>query len=171
MTHTEIWPVCNIIIDGLYQRLMGKMISFKEYSLEFDLCLESVEYTEEELTQLDEVLDTASRIKLRNTFARRGARLRMQRKLQRMKVADTKRLIMRAHKRARRLLIKRMYQGRTRSQIPISQRKQLDTRLHQMQGRLNSLSQLLLRRVRQEDIARKNKKKLGKFNAAGFVRY
>jgi len=37
---------------------MGKMLKFKEYSQEFDLELESVQLTDEEVSELNEVLDT-----------------------------------------------------------------------------------------------------------------
>lgn len=43
---------------------MGKyMLKFKEYSTELDALLDQVQLTPEELTQIDEVLDTHQRFK------------------------------------------------------------------------------------------------------------
>ena len=159
----------NIVIDGVHQRLMGKMINFKEYSQQFDEIIGSVELTEEEQSELNEVLDTSARIKKRQAFIRNKARITLARKVQSRRLADTNRLKKRAKQRARNLLIKRLYQGRTRSQIPISQRSAVDAKLKRMKNAVNRISTKLLRRVKQEDIAKKNKKKLGKFNSAGQV--
>lgn len=145
------------------------MISFKEYSDEFDTTAESVELTDEELSQINEVLDTSARIKKRQQFIRRKARLAMQRKVQSRRLADTKRLRQRSKMRARNLLIKRLYQGRSRSQIPLSQRKQVDVKLKRLSRAVTRISNKLIRRVRQEDIAKKTGRKLPKFNAGGQV--
>lgn len=145
------------------------MISFKEYSDEFDTTVESVELTDEELSQINEVLDTSARIKKRQSFIRRKARLAMQRKVQSRRLADTKRLRQRSKMRARNLLIRRLYQGRSRSQIPISQRKQVDLKLKKLSRAVTRISNKLIRRVRQEDIAKKTGRKLPKFNAGGQV--
>jgi len=143
---------------------MGKMITFKEYSQEFDAELLSVELTEEEQSELNEVLDTSARLKRRNLLMRNRARLKMARKVQSRRLADTKRLHNRANQRARNLLIKRLYQGRSRSQIPLSQRASVSARLQKMSGAIKRISNKLLRRVRQQDIARKTHRKLPKFN-------
>jgi hypothetical protein len=145
------------------------MLNFKEYSQEFDEILESVELTEEEQSELNEVLDTSARLKKRQAFIRNKARITLARKVQARRLADTDRLKKRSKQRARNLLIKRLYQGRTRSQIPISQRAAVDAKLKKMSRAVNRISTKLLRRVRQEDIAKKNKHKLGKFNSAGQV--
>jgi hypothetical protein len=143
---------------------MGKMITFKEYSQEFDAELLSVELTEEEQSELNEVLDTTARLKRRNILMRNRARLKIARKVQSRRLADTKRLHNRANQRARNLLIKRLYQGRSRSQIPLSQRASVSARLQKMSGAIKRISNKLLRRVRQQDIARKTHRKLPKFN-------
>ncbi len=145
------------------------MISFKEYSDEIDVACESVELTDEELSQLNEVLDTSARIKKRQQFIRRKARLAVQRKAQSRRLADTGRLRERAKRRARNLLIRRLYQGRSKSQIPLSQRKQVDLKLKKLSRAVTRISSKLIRRVRQEDIARKTKRKLPKFNQSGQV--
>lgn len=145
------------------------MITFKEYSSEFDEVLESVEITEEEQSLINEVLDTAARLKKKQQFVRRRARIQLAKKVQSRRLADPQRLKTRARQRARNLLIKRLYQGRSRSEIPIAQRKQVDQRLGKMSGAVKRISGKLLRRVKQEDIARKSKKKLPKFNTqSGF---
>lgn len=144
------------------------MITFKEYSIEFDEVVESVELTEEEQSELNEVLDSSARIKRRQQFIRRKARISMARKVQSRRLAGTDRLKNRAKVRARNLLIKRLYQGRSRSEIPLAQRKQVDQKLARMKNTVKRISTKLLRRVKQEDIARKTKggsgRKLGKFN-------
>ena len=140
------------------------MITFKEYSQEFDAELLSVELTEEEQSELNEVLDTTARLKRRNILMRNRARLKIARKVQSRRLADTKRLHNRANQRARNLLIKRLYQGRSRSQIPLSQRASVSARLQKMSGAIKRISNKLLRRVRQQDIARKTHRKLPKFN-------
>ncbi len=145
------------------------MISFKEYSDEIDVACESVELTDEELSQLTEVLDTSARIKKRQQFIRRKARLAVQRKAQSRRLADTGRLRERAKRRARNLLIRRLYQGRSKAQIPLSQRKQVDLKLKKLSRAVTRISSKLIRRVRQEDIARKTKRKLPKFNQSGQV--
>lgn len=147
------------------------MITFKEYSQEFDTEAASVELTEAEQSELNEVLDTSARLKRRQIFIRNKARLKMARKIQSRRLADTKRLQARSKQRARRLLIKRLYQGRTRSQIPLSQRASVDAKLKRMKNSIKRISMKLLRRVRQEDIAKKSKKKLGKFNSMGQVSF
>jgi hypothetical protein len=141
------------------------MITFKEYSHEFDDVAESVGLTEEEQSILNEVLDTAARIKKKQQFMRRSARIQMAKKIQSRRLASKDRLTARAKQRARNLLIKRLYQGRSRSEIPIAQRKQVDLKLSKMKGSIKRISGKLLRRVKQEDIARKSGKKLAKFNA------
>lgn len=150
---------------------MGTMITFKEYSQEFDEVVESVELTEEEQSELTEVLDTSARLKKRQSFIRNKARITLARKIQSKRFANTDRLKKRSKLRARNLLIKRLYQGRTRSQIPLSQRAAVDTKLKRMSSAVNRLSTKLLRRVKQEDIARKSKKKLGKFSSSGQVSF
>lgn len=158
----------NIIIDGVHQRLMGKMITFKEYSQELDELIPSVELTEEEQSELNEVLNTSARLKQRQKFQMRRAKISLARKNQNRRLADTKRLKQRARSRARNLLIKRLYQGRTRSQIPLAQRAAVDTRLKKLSKSINRISTKLLRRVRQDDVARKTKRKLPKLQTGSF---
>ena len=145
----------NIIIDGVHQRLMGNMITFKEYSQELDELVPSVELTEEEQSELNEVLNTSARLKQRQKFQMRRAKISLARKNQNRRLADTKRLKQRARSRARNLLIKRLFQGRSRSQIPLSQRAQVDKKLAMLKGAVKRISTKLLRRVKQDDIARK----------------
>ena len=148
------------------------MLKFKEYSQEFDLQLESVQLTDEEILQINEVLDTSARIKRRQQFIRRGARVAMARKVQQRRFASPERLKLRSRQRAKNLLIRRLYQGRSRSEIPLAQRKQVDIKLGRMKNAVTRISQKLIRRVRQEDIARKTKNRnLPKFDSksqAGF---
>jgi len=148
------------------------MLKFKEYSQEFDLQLESVQLTDEEVSELNEVLDTSARIKRRQQFIRRGARVAMARKVQQRRFASPERLKLRSRQRAKNLLIRRLYQGRSRSEIPLAQRKQVDIKLGRMKNAVTRISQKLIRRVRQEDIARKTKNRnLPKFDSksqAGF---
>lgn len=149
---------------------MGKMLKFKEYSQQFDLELESVQLTDEEVSELNEVLDTSARIKRKQQFIRRGARIAMARKVQQRRFASPERLKLRSKQRARNLLIRRLYQGRSRSEIPIAQRKQVDIKLSRMKNAVNRISQKLIRRVRQEDIARKTKNRsLPKFDSKSQV--
>ena len=149
------------------------MLKFKEYSQEFDEVVESIQLTEEEVSELNEVLDTAARVKKKQQFIRRGARIAMARKVQQHRFASPERLKLRSRQRARSLLIKRLYQGRSRSQIPLAQRKQVDIKLGRMKNAINRISQKLIRRVRQEDIARKSHQKrlLPKFNQASQVSF
>ena len=144
------------------------MITFKEYSQEFDEILASVELTEAEQSELNEVLDTSARLKRRQKFQSRRARITLARKNQSRRLADSKRLNQRAHQRARNMLIKRLYQGRTRSQIPLSQRAQVDNRLKQLKNTVKRISQRLLRRVRQDDVARKSHRRLPKLQTGSF---
>lgn len=131
------------------------MLKFKEYSLEFDAVVESIVLTDEEVTSVNEVMNLNKRLMKQNRIVRRRSRLTLQRKLQNMRVASPKRLNARARQRARRLIIQRLYNGRSRSQIPNAQRAQLDIRLKRMEGGINATSQRLLRRVRQDDRSRK----------------
>jgi hypothetical protein len=147
------------------------MLKFKEYSEQFDELAESVELTEEEQSELNEVLNTSARLKRRNQFINRRARLKMQRKVQRMRLADTPRIKNRSVRRAKGLIIKRIYQGRSRSQIPLTQRSQVDKKLQQLRPAVQRLSLKLQRRVRQEDQMRRTHGKLKKFNFAGQVSY
>jgi hypothetical protein len=147
------------------------MLKFKEYSEQFDELAESVELTEEEQSELNEVMNTSARLKRRNQFINRKARLKMQRKVQRMRLADSPRIKNRSIRRAKGLIIKRIYQGRSRSEIPLPQRSQVDKKLLQLRSAVNRLSQKLIRRVRQEDQMRHSKGKLKKFNFAGQVSY
>lgn len=43
------------------------MLKFKEYSQEFDEVVESIQLTEEEVSELNEVLDTAAQYKEKTT--------------------------------------------------------------------------------------------------------
>lgn len=149
------------------------MLKFKEYSQEFDIVAESVQLTDEQVSELTEVLDTSARIKRKQQFIRRGARIAMARKVQQRRFASPERLKLRARQRARNLLIRRLYQGRNRSQIPIAQRKAVDTKLGRMKNAVNRISQKLIRRVRQEDIARKSHQRriLPNFNASSQVSF
>lgn len=131
------------------------MLKFKEYSSELDATMESIELTPEELQQLDEVLDTSARLKKRAAFKRRSARIALARKIQSKRLATPDRLKSRAKMRAKSLLIKRLYQGRSMSQIPLSQRQQVSKKLAMMKGSIKRISTKLLRRVKQDDIARK----------------
>lgn len=131
------------------------MLNFKEYSQELDAVAETIELTTEELQQIDEVLDTAARLKRKASFIRRKARISLARKMQAKRLATPDRLKSRAKTRAKSVLIKRMYQGRSLSQIPISQRKQVSAKLARMKGSIKRLSTKLLRRVKQDDIKRK----------------
>lgn len=144
------------------------MLNFKEYSIEIDVVSESVELTEEEQQQLDEVLDTSQRLKRKQAFVRRRARIALARKLQSKRLATPERLKARAKLRAKSLLIKRLFQGRTRSEIPLSQRAQVDRKLQMMKGSIKRISTKLLRRVKQDDIARKTgRKQKNQASAAG----
>lgn len=132
------------------------MLKFKEYSTELDALLDQVQLTPEEMTQIDEVLDTHQRFKKRQAFIRRSARLALARKIQSKRLATTERLKGRAKNRAKSILIKRLYQGRSRSEIPLSQRKQVDQKLERMKGSIKRIAGKLLRRVKQDDVARKS---------------
>lgn len=142
------------------------MLKFKEYSSELDAVIESTVLTEEEQQVLDEVLDTAARFKKRQSFVRRSARIALARKLQSKRLATPDRLKSRAKTRAKSLLIKRLFQGRSRSDIPLSQRAQVDKKLSMMKGTIKRISTKLLRRVKQDDIARKTGRK-SKGNSSG----
>ena len=141
------------------------MLQFKDYSKELDEVAETTELSQEELQQLDEVLDTHQRFKKRQSFIRRKARMSLARKLQSKRLASNDRLKARAKNRAKALLIKRLYQGRSRSQIPISQRAQLDKRMAMLKGAVKRISTKLLRRVKQDDVARKSGVKKPKSNS------
>ena len=143
------------------------MLKFKDYSKELDEVIETTELSQEELQQLDEVLDTSSRIKKRQQFIRRKARLSLARKMQSKRLATPDRLKARARNRAKSLLIKRLYQGRSRSEIPLSQRAQVDKKLAMLKGAVKRISAKLLRRVKQQDIARKTGRKLGGSSSSG----
>lgn len=131
------------------------MLNFKEYSQELDIVAETIELTTEELQQIDEVLDTAGRLKRKASFIRRKAKISLARKMQAKRLATPDRLKGRAKTRAKSLLVKRMYQGRSISQIPISQRAQVSKKLARMKGSIKRISTKLMRRVKQDDIARK----------------
>jgi hypothetical protein len=131
------------------------MLKFKEYSQELDIVAETIELTTEELQQIDEVLDTAGRLKRKASFIRRKARISLARKMQAKRLATPDRLKGRAKTRAKSLLVKRMYQGRSMGQIPISQRAQVSKKLARMKGSIKRISTKLMRRVKQDDIARK----------------
>lgn len=137
------------------------MLRFKEYSEEFDTIANSVELTEEEQHEINEVLDTAARIKKRQQFINRKSRIALARKVQARRLASLDRIKTRAHQRARSMLIKRLYNGRTRSEIPLAQRKAVDTKLGRMRNAIDRMSLKLIRRVRQDDIRRKSHANLG----------
>jgi hypothetical protein len=143
------------------------MLNFKEYSQELDAVAETVELTQEELSQLDEVLDTTARLKRKALFKRRGARIALARKLQAKRLATPDRLKKRSRLRAKGILIKRLFQGRTMSEIPISQRAQVSKKLERLKGTISRVSTKLLRRVRQDDIARKTGKKVSSAGHSG----
>jgi len=145
------------------------MLNFKEYSKELDSVAETVELTTEELQQIDEVLDTAGRLKRKASFIRRKARISLARKMQAHRLASSDRIKGRAKTRAKSLLVKRLFQGRSMSQIPLSQRAQVSKRLERMKGAIKRISTKLIRRVKQDDIARKtgNYKKNKSSSSAG----
>lgn len=137
------------------------MLKFKEYSQEFDVIADSVELTDVELTSINEVLDTSARIKKKQQFIRRSARIQLAKKMQSHRLASTDRIKQRAKTRARNILIKRLYQGRSRSDIPLAQRKAVDIKLARMKNSVNRLSRKLIRRVKQDDIRRKTHANVG----------
>ena len=143
------------------------MLNFKDYSKELDEVIETTELSQEELQQLDEVLDTSARLKKRQQFIRRKARLSLSRKMQSKRLATPDRLKARAKNRAKSLLIKRLYQGRSRSDIPLSQRAQVDKKLAMLKGAIKRISTKLLRRVKQQDVARKTGQKVKSSGSAG----
>lgn len=143
------------------------MLNFKDYSKELDEVIETTELSQEELQQLDEVLDTSARLKKRQQFIRRKARLSLARKMQSKRLATPDRLKVRAKNRAKALLIKRLYQGRSRSDIPLSQRAQVDKKLAMLKGAVKRISTKLLRRVKQQDVARKTGQKVKGSSSAG----
>ena len=145
------------------------MLNFKDYSKELDEVMETTELSQEELQQLDEVLNTSERIKKRQNFIRRKARLALARKMQSKRLATNDRLKARARNRAKSLLIKRLYQGRSRADIPLSQRAQVDKKLAMLKGAIKRISTKLLRRVKQQDIARKTGRKVGGSSSAGAI--
>ena len=137
------------------------MLKFKEYSQEFDVVSETIELTSDEITSINEVLDTSARIKKKQQFIRHKARIQLARKMQAHRLASSDRIQSRAKVRARNILIKRLYQGRSRSDIPLAQRKAVDTKLARMKGSVNRLSRKLIRRVKQDDIRRKTHANVG----------
>jgi hypothetical protein len=143
------------------------MLKFKDYSKELDEVIETTELSPEELQQIDEVLDTSARLKKRQAFIRRKARISLARKIQSKRLATPERIKARAKLRAKSLLIKRLFQGRTRSEIPLSQRAQVDKKLAMLKGAVKRISTKLIRRVKQDDIARKTGKKTKGHSSAG----
>lgn len=131
------------------------MLKFKEYSTEFDVIADSMELSEDELSIINEVLDTSARIKKKQQFIRRKSRIQLAKKMQSHRLASSDRIKQRAKTRARNLLIKRLYHGRSRSDIPLAQRKAVDTKLSRMKNTVSRLSRKLIRRVKQDDIRRK----------------
>ena len=132
------------------------MLKFKEYSAELDTVIESLSLTEEEQQQIDEVLDTSARIKRKAIFLRKKGRIALARKLQAKRLSTPDRLKSRAVRRAKALLIKRLYQGRKKSDIPLSQRGQVEKKLEKLKGAVKRISTKLLRTVKRDDIARKS---------------
>ena len=140
------------------------MLTFKEYSEELNIIADSVELTEEEQQEINEVLDTAARIKKRQKFINRKSRIALARKIQANRLASPDRIKTRAQIRARNLLIKRLYHGRSRSDIPLAQRKAVDTKLGRMKNTIDRLSRKLIRRVKNDDIRRKTNAVVGNFD-------
>lgn len=145
---------------------MGKtdMQGFKEYSQEFDAELALVEFTEEELIQLDEVLDTRARLKKAQSLRRHKAQINIGRKRAAKRLASMDKIKKRALGRAKRRLISRLTQGRGKAQLSYGGRQQLEKRLARMKGGISRLAVKLIRQVKQDDIAKlkgksKNKSK------------
>lgn len=139
------------------------MQGFKDYSQEFDAELALVEFTQEELVQLDEVIDTRSRLKKAQSLRRNKAKIAIGRKRAAKRLATMDKIKKRAVGRARRRLISRLTQGRGKDKLSYGGRQQLEKRLARMKGGIARLAVKLVRQVRQDDI----KKLKGKSKASG----
>lgn len=137
------------------------MLKFKEYSQEFDVISDSMELDNDELSTINEILDTSARIKKKQQFIRRKSRIALAKKMQSHRLASNDRIKQRAKTRARNLLIKRLYHGRSRSDIPLAQRKAVDIKLSRLKNTVNRLSRKLIKRVKQDDIRRKTNANVG----------
>ena len=141
---------------------MGKyMQGFKQYSQEIDAELALVEFTEEELVQLDEVLDTRARLKKAQSLRRNKAKIALGRRRASKRLATSDKIKKRAVGRARRRLISRLTQGRGKSKLSYGGRQQLEKRLARLKGGIQRLAVKLVRQVKQDDIAKLKGKNKG----------
>lgn len=110
---------------------------------------ESIDSSETE--QLDEVLDASQRMKKKATMRRIKAKLKLGRKRAMKKRADPEKLKKRAARRARSAMFKKLAQGKSKSDMSMSDRKAIEKRLESKKGIIQRMAKKLLPTVRKDD--------------------
>lgn len=114
------------------------------------------EYAEKQ--QQDEALSHAQRIKAKIRMKKIKHKIKLGRERALRKTPNMDVVKKRAHKKARKLLLKKLTKGQDKSEISFARRQDLEKRLDKMKGRVNAIAKKLIPQVRKIDRDRKSGK-------------
>ena len=116
------------------------MFKFKEY---FDSSNESAE--------LDEALNLQQRMKAKQNFRKNKAKIAIGRKKAEKKIASPEKLMDRAMKAARKMVEKKLLQGKSKDELTFAAREALEKKLESKKGLIKKLAKKLLPKIKEKE--------------------
>lgn len=104
---------------------------------------------------LVEVLDIKARIKKKATMRKNKSKLKAGRKRAEKRIASPEKLKMRARKAARKALERKLLKGKTRADLSLSQRVELDKKLDSKKALIDKMAKKLLPQIKKDELEKK----------------
>jgi len=113
--------------------------------------------TTSEQTEVEEALTMQQRMARGRLMKRMKSRIKIGRERARRKMADKKKLERRAQKAARKVILKKLTQGKDKNELPFARRQELEKRLEKpaVQKRIRMLAKKLFKDIRKKEVERK----------------
>lgn len=104
---------------------------------------------------IDEALNVQQRMKRAISLRKNKAKLAMGRRRNASRIADKDRLLKRANRKARGLILKRLTKGIDKSELSPARKAELEKRLDKMKPRIEKIARKILPQVRKDEIRKK----------------
>lgn len=100
---------------------------------------------------IDEIMTPAQRMKAKANFRKNKAKIKLGREKAKRKLADNEKLMGRAKKQAKDILVKKMTKDKGKDELSLSQRAEIERRLAKKKPAIDKLAKKLFRKVREKD--------------------
>lgn len=115
------------------------------------------QYTEQTEDDVEEALTMQQRLARSRQAKRLKSKLKMGRKRAAKRIASKEKLEVRARRKAREMILKRLTKDVPKSELTYARRQELEKRLDKMKSRIDRIAKKMLPKVRQAELAKKRK--------------